>query len=65
MGDIQELTAADGSHVDDAARGVSVSATGDGWVYPHPTDFKISEHSIDEVKTLKVWECRFKRIESS
>lgn len=24
------------------------------WVYPHPTEFKVSEHPIDEVKTLKV-----------
>ena len=25
------------------------------WVYPHPTDFKISEHPIDEVRKLRVW----------
>ena len=24
------------------------------WVYPHPTNFTISEHPIDEVKALKV-----------
>ncbi|CAK3903048.1 FAD NAD(P)-binding domain-containing [Lecanosticta acicola] len=24
------------------------------WVYPHPTDFKISEHHIDDTKALKV-----------
>ena len=25
------------------------------WVYPHPTDFKISDHHIDRVRTLRVW----------
>ncbi|KAK4901803.1 hypothetical protein LTR27_001575 [Elasticomyces elasticus] len=25
----------------------------DDWVYPHPTPFTISEHSIDEVRELK------------
>ncbi|KAK5701642.1 hypothetical protein LTR97_004460 [Elasticomyces elasticus] len=24
------------------------------WIYPHPTDFTISEHPIDEVRELKV-----------
>ncbi|KAJ8607849.1 hypothetical protein MRB53_040042 [Persea americana] len=26
----------------------------DEWVYPHPTDFKLSNHAIDETKSLKV-----------
>ena len=26
----------------------------DEWTYPHPTDFKISEHNIDEIRELKV-----------
>lgn len=51
MGSIEEVTTA--SNAEDLARGVFLS-TDDDWVYPHPTDFKISEHPIDEVKTLKV-----------
>jgi hypothetical protein len=31
----------------------------DDWVYPHPTDFKIQEKPIDEVRRLKV---RFRRV---
>jgi hypothetical protein len=26
----------------------------DGWVYPYPTDFKIQEKSIDDIRQLKV-----------
>jgi hypothetical protein len=26
----------------------------DDWVYPFPTDFKIQEHPIDEIRPLKV-----------
>lgn len=26
----------------------------DDWVYPYPTDFKIQERPIDEVRSLKV-----------
>jgi hypothetical protein len=29
----------------------------DDWVYPFPTDFKIQEHPIDEVRPLKVGDC--------
>ncbi|KAK4497848.1 hypothetical protein PRZ48_010503 [Zasmidium cellare] len=53
MGSIEEVANTVGSNTEDLARGVFVS-TDDDWVYPHPTDFKISEHPIDEVKTLKV-----------
>lgn len=35
-------------------RHYSADIESDEWVYPHPTDFKISEHPIDEVKRLKV-----------
>lgn len=27
---------------------------GEEWVYPYPTDFKISEHPIDEYRDLEV-----------
>lgn len=30
------------------------NATEEEWVYPWPTDFKLSEHFIDDVPTLKV-----------
>jgi len=30
------------------------SASTEESVYPHPTDFKISEHSIDQVRKLRV-----------
>ena len=26
----------------------------DEWIYPHPTDFKLTEQPIDEVRELKV-----------
>lgn len=26
----------------------------DDWTYPYPTDFKIEEHPIDEIRPLKV-----------
>lgn len=25
------------------------------WVYPYPTDFKLSEHPIDEPREIEVW----------
>ncbi|KXT10076.1 hypothetical protein AC579_2470 [Pseudocercospora musae] len=31
-----------------------ISEDNDIWVYPHPTDFKISDHPIDEIRSLKV-----------
>ena len=30
----------------------------DDWVYPWPTDFKIQEKPIDDVRQLKVYLCR-------
>lgn len=42
--------------VDDAQDGPTTNGHGvqDEWTYPYPTNFKISEHPIDEVRTLKV-----------
>lgn len=47
MGSIEEFKEASDSIRHD------ILLVGD-WVYPHPTDFRISEHPIDEVKPLKV-----------
>lgn len=33
--------------------GITNGDNNDHWVYPHPTDFKLSEHYIDDVKPLK------------
>lgn len=70
MGSLRaEAPVVNGSHTDtktttsaliepvDATRAIHVeglSTNNDEWVYPHPTDFKISEHPIDEVRSLKV-----------
>ena len=35
---------------------VELDTSPDDWVYPYPTDFKIHEHPIDEVRELKVME---------
>lgn len=35
------------------AAGITNGHENDDWVYPHPTDFKLSEHYIDDVKPLK------------
>jgi hypothetical protein len=32
----------------------NASISEDDWVYPHPTDFKLKETPIDEVRELKV-----------
>ena len=32
----------------------TVSTEEDDWVYPHPTDFKLTEAPIDEIRELKV-----------
>jgi hypothetical protein len=37
-------------NTDPAGRHVSE----DDWVYPYPTDFKLSEHPIDDIRKLKV-----------
>lgn len=33
---------------------IEVDASQDDWVYPYPTDFKIHEHPLDEIRELKV-----------
>lgn len=40
--------------VSDSQRSPLDAGPKDDWVYPWPTDFKISEHPIDEVRKLKV-----------
>lgn len=40
--------------VDDARPGAEEGVQDEDWDYPFPTDFKISEHPIDEVRPLKV-----------
>ncbi|SMY20886.1 unnamed protein product [Zymoseptoria tritici ST99CH_1A5] len=38
----------------EADAATSTGATDKTWTYPHPTDFKLSEHYIDDVQKLKV-----------
>jgi len=33
---------------------IELDTSQDDWVYPYPTDFKIHEHPIDEIRELKV-----------
>lgn len=33
---------------------IEVDSSQDDWVYPYPTDFKIHEHPLDEIRELKV-----------
>jgi hypothetical protein len=38
----------------DSHTGASIETSDGTWVYPHPTDFKLSERYIDDVQELKV-----------
>lgn len=33
---------------------IELDTSQEDWVYPHPTDFKIHEHPLDEIRELKV-----------
>lgn len=33
---------------------IELDTSQDDWVYPYPTDFKIHEHPLDEIRELKV-----------
>lgn len=32
------------------------------WVYPYPTNFKLGEHPIDDIRELKVRQCDLPKI---
>lgn len=31
-----------------------LAVNGEDWVYPYPTNFKLSEHPVDQIRSLKV-----------
>ncbi|CAD0082227.1 unnamed protein product [Aureobasidium vineae] len=33
---------------------IELDTSQEDWVYPYPTDFKIHEHPLDEIRELKV-----------
>ncbi|KAF2765584.1 FAD/NAD(P)-binding domain-containing protein [Teratosphaeria nubilosa] len=39
---------------DVTAEDANAGAAKEDWVYPHPTDFKLSEHPVDEIRPLRV-----------